>query len=90
MQNFDRLFAVDVRAPYFSSSRFLRPSAGQQPGVSHLCGGSCGRDQPLSLCSHQGRGRNLGQAFAFILGQHGSGVWNGAVSPRPAIVAFCK
>jgi hypothetical protein len=31
-----------------------------------------------------------GQAFAFILGQHGSGVWNGAVSRRPAIVAFCK
>jgi hypothetical protein len=39
---------------------------------------------------HQGRGRNLGQAFAFILGQHGSGVWNGAVSRRRAIVTFCK
>ena len=90
IQNFDSLFAINVRAPYFSPSSSCEPQLGSSLLFLTLGGGSCGRDQPLSLCSHQGRGRNLGQAFAFILGQHGSGVWNGAVSRRLAIVAFCK
>jgi hypothetical protein len=31
MQNFDSLFAVDVRAPYFSSSSSCEPRLGSSP-----------------------------------------------------------
>jgi NAD(P)-dependent dehydrogenase (short-subunit alcohol dehydrogenase family) len=74
---------------YFLSSSSCEPRLGSSRVFSHL-GGSCGPDQLSTYAAAKGAVETLVRHVAFILGQHGSGVWNGAVSLRPAIVAFCK
>ena len=64
IQDFDSLFAVNVRAPYFLVQQLL-PSlgAGRSLVFTSSAATHAARKQPLGLCSHQGSGRNLGQAF---------------------------
>jgi NAD(P)-dependent dehydrogenase (short-subunit alcohol dehydrogenase family) len=90
IQNSDSLFAVNVRAPYFSSSSSCEPrlgssllfltSAAAHAAVTNLSVYAATKGAVETLVGH------LPSSSASTA----PGAWNGVVSRRPAIVAFCK
>src|SRR2546430_11092260 len=64
VEDFDRLFAVNVRAPYFLVQQLL-PVLGEGSSVVLVSslGAHARRRHPVGLCRHQGRDRHAGEVL---------------------------
>src|SRR5207244_10508245 len=64
VEDFDKLFAVNVRAPYFLVQQFL-PVLGEGSSVVLVSslGAHARRRHPVGLCRHQGRDRHAGEVL---------------------------
>jgi 3-oxoacyl-[acyl-carrier protein] reductase len=73
VDDFDNLFAVNVRAPYFLVQQLLPILQKNSSVVLVLvsCACRCRRWQPVSLCGHERCSRYARQAFRVGLGQPG-------------------
>jgi hypothetical protein len=63
IEDFDALFAVNVRAPYFLVQQLLPILSDGSSFIFTSSLAACSCRQPLSLCRDQGRDRHAGEAL---------------------------
>jgi hypothetical protein len=90
IQNFDSLFAVNVRAPYFSSSSSCEPQLGGSPVLLTSAAAHAAVANLSVYAATKGAVQTLVGHLPSSSASTAPGACNGVMSRRPAIVAFCK
>jgi NAD(P)-dependent dehydrogenase (short-subunit alcohol dehydrogenase family) len=90
IQNFESLFAVNVRAPYFSSSSSCEPQLGGSLVLLTSAAAHAAVTNLSVYAATKGAVQTLVGHLPSSSASTAPGACNGVMSRRPAIVAFCK